>query len=222
VSGVYAYAAASTRPSRLGAGAMRERLRAVAIGSLLVVVGDMSEAPDPTETTLRAHDRVVRAIVRTCDAAVPFRFGSWFSDDAALARDVAPLAAELGAALALVRGCDQMTARLFDSRRAPAPPDVPAAGSDGGQGARYLARRARVVREPAELATLREAVAPFVHAERIECHGARPLVATAYHLVERSRARAYAAAVRRVARTLGPVRVALSGPWPAYAFARAT
>jgi hypothetical protein len=64
-------------------------------------------------------------------------------------------------------------------------------------------------------------VAPLVRAERIECHGGRaPLVATAYHLVERPHVRAYGAAVRHIAPLIAPVRVTVTGPWPAYAFAR--
>jgi Gas vesicle synthesis protein GvpL/GvpF len=220
VTCLYAYAAASARPVRLGSGADREPLRVVEVGPVFVVVGERKGSPLPTEGTLRSHDGVVRAVVRAADAVIPFRFASCFADESALKRDLDPIAGELRDALALVDGCDQMTARLFDPRRSPSPPAEDTLHIGTGQGTRYLAHRAAVEREPEGLRTLCAALKPLVRAERVERHSVPPLVATVYHLVERTQRRAYAAAVRRVVRSLGPATVTLSGPWPAYAFAR--
>jgi hypothetical protein len=220
VTCLYAYAAAAARPTRLGAGADHEPLRVVEVGPVFVVVGERKESPVPTEGTLRSHDGVVRAVARVADAVIPFRFASCFDDESALKRDLHPIAAELRSALALVDGCDQMTARLFDPRRLPSPPAEESLHIRIGQGTRYLTQRAAMDREPEGLRTLCAALKPLVRAERVERHTVTPLVATVYHLVERTQRRAYAAAVRRVGRSLAPATVTVSGPWPAYAFAR--
>jgi hypothetical protein len=220
VTCLYAYAAASARPARLGSGADHEPLRVVEVGPVFVVVGERRGPPSPTEDTLRSHDGVVRAVARAADAVIPFRFASCFDDESTLKRDLDPIAGELLGALALVDGCDQMTARLFDPRRSPSSKAVDSLHPATGQGARYLAQRAAMEREPEGLRALCVALKPLVRAERVERHSVPPLVATVYHLVERTRRRAYAAAVRRVGRSLAQATVTLSGPWPAYAFAR--
>lgn len=78
-------------------------------------------------------------------------------------------------------------------------------------------RAAALAREQAlpSFRPLRDAVRRWVRDERVEKGGS---VATVYHLVPRGSVAAYRRAVERAARKSG-VRVLVTGPWPAYAFA---
>jgi hypothetical protein len=85
-------------------------------------------------------------------------------------------------------------------------------------GRSYLkARAAAAARERAVPAfePLRPAVQRWVRAERVEKRGN---VATLYHLVPRRAADRYRGALEEAARDAN-VRLLVSGPWPAYAFA---
>jgi hypothetical protein len=109
-----------------------------------------------------------------------------------------------------VRGREQMTLRVFGAAGQ-------GAAAVGETGTAYL-ERARERAAVPELDPIRRAVAPFVRAELVERGATPPLVATAYHLIDRGRARAYAAAVRRASSAAG-LRVRATGPFPPYAFA---
>ncbi|HSF02242.1 MAG TPA: GvpL/GvpF family gas vesicle protein, partial [Solirubrobacterales bacterium] len=127
-------------------------------------------------------------------------------------------------ALELVAGREQMTLRAYGPPAArTADPAVPDASElPPGPGARYLAARLRDQRRaqaPPALAPLRAALAPLVHAERIEEHARPPLIASVYHLIARGGADDYRQALEAVMPALEPLRVASSGPWPPYAFA---
>lgn len=93
-------------------------------------------------------------------------------------------------------------------------------GGATGPGARFLEARRRAWRRAhsvPEIDSLREALAPLTHAERARRHDRGPLLASVYHLVARERCAEYA----EVCRAHGPAggcRVAVSGPWPPYAF----
>jgi hypothetical protein len=101
---------------------------------------------------------------------------------------------------------------------------VPSADFSGevGPGARYLAERAvaqRTAADVQELTPIRAVLDRYVVAERVERHQTPPLVASVYHLLARGTAAAYTAAVEDAARDLRGIRVTVSGPWAAYAFA---
>jgi hypothetical protein len=64
---------------------------------------------------------------------------------------------------------------------------------------------------------LRRALASLVRAERIERHSEPGLLASVYHLIDRGAAPAYARAIEET--RLEGLRVAVSGPWPAWSFA---
>ena len=73
-----------------------------------------------------------------------------------------------------------------------------------------------------EIAPLREALRPLLRAERIERAGSGEqsrLRATAYDLVPRGEADAYARAVAEAAPRLAGWKITATGPWPPYAFA---
>jgi hypothetical protein len=219
MSAVYVYALLGEAPPP-GAGLCDEPLRAVRIDDLVAAVGDMTNRPAVNEATLRAHDAVVRRLADAVDAILPVRFGSLLSESS-LTELLRVRAHELRDALVLVAGREQMTLRVLGD--APAPSDTAADAGHGpelGPGARYLAGRRsawRRAREVPELASLRPALQPLVRAERVTRHDAPPLLASVYHLVDRGRATAYRDVVERSPQT--PVQLAVSGPWPPYAFA---
>jgi|HubBroStandDraft_3_1064219.scaffolds.fasta_scaffold13014_4 hypothetical protein len=90
-----------------------------------------------------------------------------------------------------------------------------------GPGARYLAdRQRRIAAElPPALRELRRALAPLLRAERLDRHGAPPLLATAHDLVAREDAERYRRLVAEKAAEAREWRASVSGPWPPYAFA---
>jgi hypothetical protein len=228
---VYAVLAAPPRVA-VGVGVRREAVRVTRCGRLFVAVGAMPAAPPITARAVRVHDAVVRRLAARVDAVLPARFGTVFQDRAALARALAEREGTLREALRLVEGREQMTLRLY-GEAAQLESDVRISGSRdddetteggddgaGGAGTRYLARRLRGRDLPA-LARLRPFLARVVVAERVERHAAPPLLASAYHLIPRGTSKDYRAEVARAGRALAPLRVRVSGPWPAYAFAPA-
>ncbi len=213
---LYLYALVG-RPVRrpLGRGLGGEALRLIEVARLLVVAGRIGDAPRVTPTALRRHDATVRRLAGRTDAVLPIRFGTVVGDRLALARALAPRAAGLREALALVAGHEQMTLRVYGE--AVTTSDESAA-EPAGAGQRYLARRLRARRAP-EVDPVRRALRGLVSAERIERHERPPLLASVYHLVRRGDSKRYLAAVAAASAGLAGVRVSPSGPWPAYAFA---
>ena len=213
---LYLYALVG-RPVRrpLGRGLGGETLRLIEVAGLLVVAARVGDAPRVTPTALRRHDATVRRLAGRTDAVLPIRFGTVVGDRLALARALAPRAAGLREALALVAGHEQMTLRVYGE--AVSTSDESAAES-AGAGQRYLERRLRARRAP-EVDPVRRALRGLVSAERIERHERPPLLASVYHLVRRGDSKRYLAAVAAASARLAGVRVSPSGPWPAYAFA---
>lgn len=188
------------------AGALGEPLRVIGHLGLELVCG--GGPPPLSPDALRAHEAAVRRIADRSSACLPARFGAAAADEAELRRIVEKSAPALMQALALVRGREQMTLRVLG---APASPPA-----SGGPGTRYLEERRRASTVP-ELDPLRKALSGLIRAERVEPHGRPGLVATVYHLIDRGAEAIYR---RRVeASPLEGVRVAVSGPWPAWSFA---
>jgi hypothetical protein len=215
---VYLYALVDGEPSGpLGEGLAEEPLRQIRCGSFAAVVGDLPQKPEPDRDTLQAQDAVVRRLAQIFTALLPARFGEAFADEAVLIDRVAGQASGIAESLALVRGCVQMTLRVFGD---PDPVD-PQEEPPGGPGARYLESRRRESersRSLPEIDPLREALRPLLRAERIERREAGRLLGTAYHLVLRNQAGAYLDALQKAGESLGGRRVSASGPWPPYAF----
>jgi hypothetical protein len=219
---IYLYALVDEEPSGpLGEGIMGEPLRVISQGKLAAVVGEVPERPRPDRETLERQDAVVRRLAERFGALLPARFGEAFADAAALAARLGPREREVSEALALVRGCVQMTLRVFGE------PEIrlePAAAPAGGPGTRYLAARRREIERAhslPEIEPLREALRPLLRAERIERHeAAGPLLGTAYHLIARTQTAAYRATLEAARERIGGRRrVTATGPWPPYAFA---
>jgi hypothetical protein len=201
----------------LGEGIAGEPLRRVRFGELWAVLGDLAAPPRPDRKTLQAQDAVARRLAERFPALLPARFGERAPDEATFAGRLAPRAGEIAEALELVRGCVQMTLRVFGE-----PEPVPEPDPEGGPGARYLAARLREAersRSLPEIEPLRETLRPFLRAEKVRRQDAGRLLGTAYHLVPRPQAEAYLAALEDAEGRLAGRRIAATGPWPPYAFA---
>jgi len=188
------------------------RVRWVRCGAVVAAVRPAARIPAVTRAALREHDRVVRALAQRSEAALPVRFGTVAEDAAELVRQLRPVERELAAALARVRGREQMTLRVLGR-----PARVKARG---GPGARYLKRRAAAMHAP-ELKPYRPALKRWVRAERVQRHDQGELVCSVYHLIDRGEAPRYLAALEgagRQTRGVRGVRIIASGPHPAYAF----
>jgi len=107
------YAIVREPPARLGRGLAREGLRVVRERRLAAVVGEMSASPAPTPETWRAHDAVVKRLGVRCGALLPARFGTVRRTSRACGPTCRAQSTDLAGALRLVRGCVQMTLRVF-------------------------------------------------------------------------------------------------------------
>jgi hypothetical protein len=181
--------------------------------------------PAPAAGALGKHDAVVRSLAATASSVLPVRFGTALPDEAAVRDWLAGSRSALGPALDRVTEREQMMVRLYARAATAAVRAEPAARAEPrGPGARYLVARSRDAGWeglPAELCALRTRLGSIAADERLERHASPPLLATIYHLVPRGAAPGYRAAAEAEAATLGEVRIAVSGPWPAYAFAPA-
>jgi Gas vesicle synthesis protein GvpL/GvpF len=217
-----------------------EPLRIVSIGACHAIVGTTStdEHAPPSADVLRAQDALVRTLATRASALLPARFGSRFVNEATLRDALDAMASRLEQALARVRGCEQMTIRAFAADTLteilPASPVASSSSadlaSDGasespGPGTRYLRQRASELRVlPPSLDRLRHHLSALIHDERIET-GRAPVIGSIHHLIPRGTADAYRHAVREaeasaeVALATSGIRIRVSGPSPAYAFA---
>jgi hypothetical protein len=223
VSALYLYAVLRQEPREaLGHGLDDEPLRLVRCGSLVAVAGPVDKAPPIDAASLRGHDHTLRRLADLVDAVLPVRFCTVVDDENALAALLAPRSAELGEALELVAGREQMTLRLYGERPLTDTEPPRPAVADGGPGTRYLTERLRQERRldaTPEVAALRRALAALVVDERVERHDTPPLLASLYHLVERGTSPRYLAALAAARADLGDLVARPSGPWPPYAFA---
>ena len=192
----------------LGAGLAGEPLRLVRCGELLIVAGEAE--PTVTPENLAAQDAAVRRL--SVPAVLPIRFGETVRDEEELCKLLKPRSSDLIQALEKVRGCEQMTLRIFgELAPLPEPPE-----EDAGPGTRYLeARRREIERTHSlpEIEPLLDRLRPLVKAERIERKEQGKLLGTVYHLVRREHVPAYKETLRE------EDGVTVSGPWPPYAFA---
>lgn len=201
-----------------------EPLRAVAVGSFVVVIGHAAERVTATRELLAAQDRIVRALHTRAHALLPVRFAATVPDLDALAKHAALKDARLKAALRNVRGRDQMTLWLLKKGvhhaivEEPAVPYGPKPTAATATGRQYLAQRAAAQAVCPEAQELAAALRPLVHDERIERGKVTGVVASLYHLIERTNGTAYRRAVVKAAADLPSVAIRVSGPSPAYAF----
>lgn len=220
---VYALVASSSRVA--GSGMSGERLRAVAAGGIVALVGELRRAPKPTMTNLRRYATVIEKAAAQTPAILPVRFGTGMADLDEVMFVLQSRQDALRRRLRAVRGRSQMTIRVVLEKSLLSgsdPGDNPLPGSDpvdrSTQGTQYLQQRAIAVARAREIpgfAPIRAEVKRWVKDERVE---KRAGVATVNHLIPRSSVNVYRAAVERAAERAG-LRVMVTGPFPPYAFA---
>jgi hypothetical protein len=167
-------------------------LRALQLGEMILLIGP--QHPELSVEALKAYEAQVRAIAGQCQACLPARFGAEAESEDALLQSVEPKLGEYLEALALVKGREQMTLRIYGSAEAPK------------SGTEYLQQKRIPALDP---------VRAFVKAERIEHHDQPGFLASAYHLIDRGTEAAYRSALDRI----DGLRIIATGPWPAWAFA---
>jgi hypothetical protein len=187
-------------------------VRVMFVGPVGVIVGAHRAANTPTETALREQHAVVLSLADQIDPILPARFGSRMTAER-LEDAIRPSIPVLMEALEHVRGRRQMTIRLIGPAESLEPEPAPRTGTA------YLARRRAAARRiPSRAAPLRAAVERYIVDERVQ-QGRGGIHATIFHLIARRDVSAYERAIRQIGPAIEPWRAAMSGPWPAFAFA---
>lgn len=206
---VYAIARRGALPAGIR-GIRGEKLRAVKVGRVVAVVGELTRRPQPTLTNVVRYDRVLTKLWQANSALLPARFGTLVRNASELELMMRPLKDVFHSRLAQVSGCAQMTILLVDSRerRPPGPPRQSLSGTQ------YL-RAAQSAGLVPEFSPVRKAVCRWVRDERTQKRGA---VAAIYHLIPRAAVARYRSAAERAARDAG-LGMRIVGPRSPYAFA---
>jgi hypothetical protein len=197
-------------------GAQGEPLVLLPFRQAVVVAGNVAAKPPIDADSLTAQDALVRQLHERAAALLPMRFGMTIADATMLDQS---LNARLIDRLQMVRRCEQMVVRVFG---ATANPDAPArAGGFAADlsGRSYLEQRVRAHKGSAELGAIAAAAAPLQREVRIEPATQPGVHGSVYHLIERGKSDEYRTVIERAVATLPDVRVMISGPSPAYAFA---
>jgi hypothetical protein len=189
------------------------RIEFVECGNVHAAVERSAERPAVSEAALRIQHEIVIRISAAVDDALPVRFGARVEEEelgqlVAMRRDV------IQRALDLVRGRVQMTVRI---RGQEVPEDRAASPTiAAATGTAYLeARRAAAARP---LTPMAMAVAAAVRHLAVSEKGDGPANRTSitmYHLIDKHRVGDYNDALSALQSTT----LAVSGPWPAFAFA---
>jgi hypothetical protein len=202
------------------AGVTGEPLRTIAAGHVAAVAGEVRRVPAANVGNLRRYAAVVDALASRVPAVLPARFGTVIVDPAELTFILRSRAETFRRNLRHVRGRSQMTIHLFteSDHRVEERADAVARVRRAGEGTQYLQRkRAQRVAEEAIPSVIEAAARRYVKDQQVE-H--RSGIIRIHHLRPRAMATRYRAAVERAAAAHG-MRVIVTGPWPAYAFAAA-
>jgi hypothetical protein len=168
------------------------------------------------------HQQVVGEIAET-QTIIPARFGTLFSNEAALLKDVQARRSALKRVFARIADSDEWGVKVLAEQQTPAPVSTAPASS----GRDYLQQKAarmkkRPERKDADLSDFAEAlekVAPD-SAPSGKVSGAQPgLLWQATFLVARSRRKKWEAVLQDfVKKWQGKRRIEVTGPWPPYSF----
>jgi hypothetical protein len=197
-------------------GTQDEPLLRVPTAGVEVVAGEVANQPPLDQVSLRKQDAVVRVLHERARALLPMRFGS----AARTREDVVRVVSEyhrLGERLAAVAGCEQMIVRVIGAAASTGDRTPPVGKPTTG--AEYLEARAKQHRPSPDLERIAAGASLVQRGVRIEPSNQPGMIGSIYHLVERGRAEEYRQAIERTAAALPGIRVIVSGPLPAYAFA---
>ncbi len=167
------------------------------------------------------HQQVVGEVAAQM-AIIPARFGTMFSGEPALVKDVLGRKAALNKVFARVTGGDEWGVKVFAEQAVPVAPAVQArSGKEYLQqkAARMKKRPERNDRELRELATALEKIATD-SAPSGKVSGAQPsLLWQATFLVPRAQRKQWDQALKNfVEKWEGKRRIEVNGPWPPYSF----
>ena len=182
-------------------------------GAVYAAVERRKRPPRLTESTLRVQHAIVTGLWRRFDAVLPARFGTLLTLEE-LQRVARLHGPAIRGALQRVAGRQQMTVRLTG----PTLSEKRVKHSRGGPGTAYLVARREATRPrlTGVGSAIRRGVRSLASAERIEVADSGRV--TLHHLVPRGTASRYRALVAGVARQASTVSIAISGPWPPFAF----
>lgn len=197
-----------------------ERLDILTLAETSVVVGWMTALPDLTRGSLQAQDAVVRVLHARAGALLPFRFGTTAQDIETATRSIDVIRPDLPNRFARVRGRDQMTVRVLRSTAEGIRPDLSPVVPDGeGPGARFLRSRAAARSWPETLNAVFDAVTALVRDTLFEPGRQDAVIGTVYQLIDRGTDAEYRTRLAGGATMQPDLRLRVSGPSPAYAFA---
>jgi len=209
---LYVFALVDAAPRTVGRGlSAAVALRKVTGG--YAAVERRADVPPLEFGTLKAHEQVIERLASLAPAVVPVRFGTLLTVDE-LDAALEDREEELREAFDLLRGRLQFTWR---ATAAGTPPRARRQTAPARSGTDYLRRAARAA-HPAPPPSFRRArsLGRLAAAERF-APATAIIPGALYHLVDRSRAEAYASAAADV-RAHAP-GLSWSGPFAAYAFA---
>jgi Gas vesicle synthesis protein GvpL/GvpF len=223
-----------------------DRPRTVRAAGLTALVGDVSllefgeaalrrnlEDLDWLERTARAHHAIIEAVAERYPV-VPMRFATVYASDEGVAEALRQRAIDLHRAWRRIRGRSEWGVKAYAAE--PADPDVAPADQENpatGPGAAYLQRRRAQLQahRNARHQAINSAQAIYAKLSRLsvsarlyppqspDLAGQRaPMVLNAAYLVPNERSGEFAAALADLTAGHRSVRLALTGPWPAYSF----
>jgi hypothetical protein len=202
-------------------------VRLLKLEDIGVLVSDFeTDAVPVTRENALDHAAVVRSVLdRT--TPLPFRFGTLVNEQQLRSYVLARKAA-LGAKLALLRGCVEMSVKIIWE-----PPKAGEAQPESeevvkqGTGTSFLAEKRRQLlgdearaAEAAEISTwLHNIVDGLTRDEQVTVRPTEKLVLAAAHLVERAKISKYREKIAEARRNRPDLHFLTSGPWPPYSFA---
>lgn len=201
-------------------------------GPLAVVASEFEgNAVPSTRENVLEHNRV-NGLVLARETPLPFRFGT-LADERRLGEHLEKNEGALVSALARVRGCVEMGAKVIWDAAAQSETQGEAEGearavgaSAEGAGTAFLLAKQRALKGAEALKGRAEEVAALVASgveglareSSVEVNPAGSLVVRAAHLVARGSEEEYRERLRALAAGRADLRLMLSGPWPPYSF----
>lgn len=222
----YVFALVDAIPSRRAGKGLSGPLSIRQLAGAFAVVERRADIPPIEFGSLKKHQDVVARLAAQVPAILPVRFGTLLEsehlEEAAGERDD-----EIAEAFDLVRGRVQFTWRVAGkTMREAGSPAVALAKAGGARrdqstpktGAEYLRRAAQAANPapPAAFRALGPKLAPLVTKQRYQ-PGTPAIPEAVYHLVDKTKVDRYVAAA--AALTTSSSRLAVTGPFPPFAFA---
>jgi hypothetical protein len=216
---VYAICERPELPPPRRRGLAQAPLDGVREGELLAVISRHAHPPgEPALDALWVHERVVERLMAD-RAVLPMRFGSKLPDDDALREVLAARQEEFLAALDRVRGRVEVGVRAMRPLGAAEVPAAPEPASGREYLEVKLSNGRRIDREAAMLHKPLAALAVAV--SRQPLRSPDELLRASYLIDNRTLAR-FRATVERLQRAHPDIAILCTGPWPPYAFVKAT